>query len=404
VVKIEIENKLFKKIYCLIIENSLFIIIYSLLNKKKIFGLRDFIKKNRLTPKKKIIFYAYHPINFQNVKGLINILSQNKQNQITLICYFSEDKIKIENKNSNIDIIFNASHLILKFFTSDLYITSMSSQNVCFPKHAKRIHFFHSLIGIEVYPNDAFDSYDYIFCTGKHHIKELKQLIELRKLKSKCLIPGGYPKLDEQLCNLKKNAKKSTTRTFIYAPTLYYKSNNLHCKLLEFGDTIISIILELNHQIIFRPHPLNRELDFVKKLVNKFKNNSNFSYDISDNYFETYNLSDVMITDFSGTAFTYSFGFEKPILFIMDQKLLENSLGSEKIQHLALNKIGIAAYNEEGIKNNIEEINYNYEKYTENVISFRDEMIFNIGNSDEYFSKNLDFILNSKENKNWYYF
>ena len=64
-----------------------------------------------------------------------------------------------------------------------------------------------------------------------------------------------------------------------------------------------------------RPHPRDTNKNFYQNLKQKNKNNELFLFDDSNNYLKTYNNSALMITDLSGTAYTYAFLTKKPVIF-----------------------------------------------------------------------------------------
>ena len=56
-------------------------------------------------------------------------------------------------------------------------------------------------------------------------------------------------------------------------------------------------------------------INLTNFIIEKFKDFPNFEYDISTSYIESYRKSKFLITDFSGTAYTYAFSTEKPVIF-----------------------------------------------------------------------------------------
>ena len=57
------------------------------------------------------------------------------------------------------------------------------------------------------------------------------------------------------------------------------------------------------------------DITIVKKITNKYQEFKNFKLDISSSYLESYAKSNVLITDFSGTAYTYAFSKNSPVIF-----------------------------------------------------------------------------------------
>lgn len=107
------------------------------------------------------------------------------------------------------------------------------------------------------------------------------------------------------------------------APTNYvaFKKFSLYSKL----DKVISILLKYtNHKIVFRPHPSNLNSAKVKKILKKYKNSKKFYFDKSADYSKIYNDSLCLITDISGTAYTYAFYTKNPVVFYANyQKKIE---------------------------------------------------------------------------------
>ncbi len=86
--------------------------------------------------------------------------------------------------------------------------------------------------------------------------------------------------------------------------------------LKRFGEKLIDAIVENDFYCIIRPHPqsLIVEKKTIENLQNKYKDNKNLEWDFNvDNIYSLYK-ADVMLSDFSGVIFDYSFLFEKPTI------------------------------------------------------------------------------------------
>ena len=115
------------------------------------------------------------------------------------------------------------------------------------------------------------------------------------------------------------------------APTL--SSMLADYNLDKFLDSIIEEILKNDKfKIIYRPHPVdlrNKEKKLViKNIYEKYKNQSKFSLDDNTSYLESYKKSKILITDFSGTAYTYAFSKLRPVIFFSknEEKLKKSNL------------------------------------------------------------------------------
>ena len=100
----------------------------------------------------------------------------------------------------------------------------------------------------------------------------------------------------------------------------------------EFLDLIIKEVLnKTDFKLIYRPHPadkinLKKSLH-INNIFNKYKNNKNFSLDDNTSYIDSYKKSKILITDFSGTAYTYAFSKMRPIIFFSknEQNLIKSN-------------------------------------------------------------------------------
>ena len=103
----------------------------------------------------------------------------------------------------------------------------------------------------------------------------------------------------------------------------YAKKHSIPDRYLEY---LITSLIKKNYRVIYRPHPSNVKEKKVLTLVKKFENIKNFKFDTSSNYFKTYSSSNIMITDISGTAYTYAFFTKNPVFFYSpNEKIIKNS-------------------------------------------------------------------------------
>lgn len=218
-----------------------------------------------------------------------------------------------------------------------------------------------------------------------------------------CFLPGGYFKLDGNIKKFNKLSKKLNVDSIIYAPTVIDEHFLKYHPLPEYGEKIIETMLKFDFNVIFRPHPHSIESQYAKTIVEKFKNNKNFIFDNNPSeYMQSYTRSKLMITDFSGTAYTYAFTTNRPIIFFSpyDKELIEN-LGQNISYFKDRTKIGKVAKSIDELYFSIEYIIDNYKYFVQNIEKFRDSMVFNIGKSEDYFIKSVDIIMQNKQLKEW---
>ena len=88
---------------------------------------------------------------------------------------------------------------------------------------------------------------------------------------------------------------------------------------------MIDNIVNSDYNVIIRPHPQSviSDKDVLEKFKERYKDKDNVEWDF--NKLNIYSLAraDIMISDFSGVIFDYTFLFEKPVIipsFIFDKR------------------------------------------------------------------------------------
>ena len=105
---------------------------------------------------------------------------------------------------------------------------------------------------------------------------------------------------------------------FIFAPTVHWDHFYDYVAVPKHGRDIVAALLEQfsEYKIIFRPHPHTVDTPEVRKIAEAFKGYPQFEFDTNASfYMENYARSQLMITDMSGTAFTYAFTTSRPVVF-----------------------------------------------------------------------------------------
>ena len=172
----------------------------------------------------------------------------------------------------------------------------------------------------------------------------------------------------------------------------------------EVLDSIINEILHNTHfKIIYRPHPVDR-VNIKKNLIinniyEKYKDNNNFSLDSNISYLDSYSKSRILITDFSGTAYTYAFSKLRPVIFFSKN---ENNLLKSNFSDLFFfkdrNEVGKIVQNIDNLNEEIYSINKQVKFYSNKISLLRSERIKFFKSSIEQNLLNLKEILNV-ENK-----
>lgn len=159
----------------------------------------------------------------------------------------------------------------------------------------------------------ALDYYDTIFAQGPRAEQEIRAIEKLHGTKEKTIIPWGSSVLDNMVEKYGQMEGGNLKKTILIAPS-WQEDNILDVCIEELLDQL----LPLPYEVILRPHPqyLRYAMDRIEELKRKYAGHGNFvlQTDFSSN--ETVYQADLLVTDWSGIAFEYSFSTLKPTLFI----------------------------------------------------------------------------------------
>lgn len=284
----------------------------------------------------KIIFFYFPVKSYQN--NILELIDEiRKEKNLEVILAYNKGSSK-EVKNYDKAFFLNLGYL--KYIQNiDIFLSSYIVYE--FPNSLNKIYINHDIYDapwvnpeIEKKLINTLVRYDYVFLSSDISISDLKKKInqhpDIKSNKNKIsLINTGYLKLDHVYQNLKKN--NSAEESILLAPTL--SSLLTDYNLDKFVDSIIEEILKNDKfKLIYRPHPgdlINKEKKLViKNIYEKYRNQSNFSLDDNSSYLDSYKKSKILITDFSGTAYTYAFSKLRPVIFFSknEKKLIKSEL------------------------------------------------------------------------------
>jgi len=289
------------------------------------------LKFMRLPKKRRrVVFYSEGKSYWPLFKGLIDgILDQSNLN----VCYITSSKHDpgIKYSHSHYDsFIIDDGYVRNWFFENmqaDMLIMTMPDLNQYQVKRSKYpIHYIyiqHALMSLHmVYRHGAFDFFDTVFCSGPHHVQEIRLLEEKYKLPQKKILEHGYARLDSLINDKQPKKVNNSFKHALFAP-----SWGLNAAIeLGLGDQVVEKLLSFGCKVTFRPHPetLKSSSKIINTIINKYHKNSMFIYDESVSTLDSFYQSDFMISDWSGAALEYSFGLSKPVIFLDLPKKVNN--------------------------------------------------------------------------------
>lgn len=324
--------------------------------------------------KKKVIFF-YHPKKKLTLihNYYIEYIFKDYSEKEYCIIYGHDTDIRLGEN------YFNIKQSYIKFLSGIDFFINNNIGDV-FPKNCNKIYIHHNLYddpwvarNKEKEMCHRLIKYDYILVATTSSLLRINEtFLKYKFIKKPKIIEVGYAKLDYLLNNLRD--KKIKKESILIAPTLInsFPALSIIDKLKKIIDELLSTT-DLN--IILRPHPSDKEHEKYLYLKNEFIKNKRFNYDLSNNYFDTYSKSKLMITDLSGTAYTFAFLCLSPVIFISnDEKKINESGYSNYNFFLDRKKIGEVIFDENNINANIELISKNYNLYEKNIIQLRKNM------------------------------
>lgn len=199
---------------------------------------------------------------------------------------------------------------------------------------------------------------------------------------------------------------KKEEKVLIHAPTVTDPDIEDYACLPKHSEKIIDTLLENfpDYKIIFRPHPHTLKAPAVSRIVDKHRDNPRFAFDNNASfYMSNYAKSALMVTDFSGTAFTYAFTTLRPVVFFSHNESAFQKAFEEYHFVQDRHKVGTVAQNTEELVKNIKSLLKKNNGFKTKIIKYRDSLIYNLENSEDYFVENINFILNDQKHKEWIY-
>lgn len=170
-------------------------------------------------------------------------------------------------------------------------------------------------------PNDAttyrlfgLDYFDSVLLTGDYQKEDLRTLEIQRGLSPKVLETVGCTYLDVLSEKIKSlPAEEGHTFTVLVSPSWGDVG-----VLKRYGERLLDPLAETGWHIIIRPHPQSKksEADMLARLEQRYADKSNVEWDYNRDNIHSMKRADIMISDFSGIIFDYTFLCDKPVMYV----------------------------------------------------------------------------------------
>lgn len=360
--------------------------------------IADFYCFFRWTSKseKTIVFYAEHGNYYPYFEGIIEKLIGEHNQTLCYVTSSPTDPI-LQKSEPKIKIFYLDKLLPLFMALTDcrvFVITLTDLERFRLKRSTNPVHYvyvFHSLVSTHmVYRHGAFDHYDSILCCGPHHTNEIRKHEELNRLPRKKLIEAGYYRLERIYETYQEYSSKQpssdTKKTILVAPS--WGMGNI---LESCAERLVELLMEADYKVILRLHPeaVKRFPKLIALHASKFGDNPNFILETSIVTDDSLFKADALISDYSGIAFEYAFGTERPVLFLDAPLKVKNKrfkeLGIEPLEVFLRAEIGVIVSPEKlgTVPQAISNLIVNKTAYKKRITELRKQYVYAFRHSSE---------------------
>ncbi|MHC1786950.1 MAG: membrane protein insertase YidC [Christensenellales bacterium] len=239
------------------------------------------------------------------------------------------------------------------------------------------------------YRTGALDHFDTIFVCSKNQGIEVREIEKLRGVKQKRIVKVGYGLLDNMIAAYNGMEKEKNRKPVILIAPSWQFDNILDSCL----DSILSELICDKYKVIVRPHPqyIIRFPHQMESIIDRYRDRCSDDFVIETDFSSnaTVYTADMVVTDWSGIAYEFSFATDKPVLFINTQMKIINKdydkIRLRPFEILTREIIGKSISKEEAatISEVVDDLLSNQESYAQKVAELKRSYIYNLGFSGE---------------------
>lgn len=234
----------------------------------------------------------------------------------------------------------------------------------------------------------ALDHFDTVFCCGEHIVNEIRAMNALRGIDPpQKTVEIGFPYLDALTAMYEAMPKTEKAKKQILIAPSHQPDNILESCINE----MLEALLPLDCRIVVRPHPqaLRRTPAVIEQLKAKWggypADKLEIQTDFSSN--DTVYESDLLITDWSGIAYEFSFATLKPSLFVNTTMKVINpnwkAIDVEPVDFKLRRELGAELQPDDlsALTETVRELIGKPEKYSLQIAALKEETLYNLGRS-----------------------
>ena len=241
----------------------------------------------------------------------------------------------------------NVAYAKLNMLSAGIVLMTTPGIQVYQLKRSKNVkhysHIFHSCTDSTMYRLFGLDYFDSVLMTGDYQADDIRFLENQRGLPAKKLVTVGCTYLDVLKEKMESIPAEENHKFTVLVSPSWGKSALLGL----YGEKLLDPLAKSDMRIIIRPHPQSRisEKDMLDRLHERYKDCKNIEWDNERDNIYSLKKADIMISDFSGIVYDYTFLCDKPVMYAnSEMDLLPYDIydtGHEPWAVTTLQKIGI---------------------------------------------------------------
>lgn len=212
----------------------------------------------------------------------------------------------------------NIAFVKLNMLSAGVVLMTTPGLQVYQLKRSKKVkhyaHVLHAASDATMYRLFGIDYFDSVLLSGDYQKNDIIILEKQRDIKSKELVTVGCPYLDTLNDKIQSIQKEENHNFTVLVSPSWGKSS----LLTKYGEKLLDPLVKTGWNIIIRPHPQSKksEPEILKRLEEMYKNCTNVSWDYERDNIYSMKKSDIMISDFSGIIYDYTFLCDKPVIYV----------------------------------------------------------------------------------------
>lgn len=253
-------------------------------------------------------------------------------------------------------------------------------------KDIEYVYMFHYPLSTHmVLGSHALDHYDTVFCVGKFQFDEIRAAEKLYGLKEKRLLEAGYGQLEQLHRSYEAMEKVHREKPKVLIAPSWQPDNILDSCI----DAMLAELLGKGFSVVVRPHPeyMKRYRPRMDAIVARWQGKEDLCFELDFSGNESIFNSDLLITDWSGTAYEFSFVTLKPAVFVDTTPKINNpdyeKLGIQPLEFALRSQVGVRVDPKDlsGLAKTLHDLLAEGAARSEKIQVIRDTYISNFGQS-----------------------